>query len=45
MKKRAPHELDPNRFAVRFWLFIYLSNTAFVLLAVAIVAFRFWRGF
>lgn len=37
-------DLQPDRFAVRFWTIVFICNFSFVFLAVAIAAFRYWRG-
>lgn len=41
---RPEKHLDPDRFAVRSWTLVFICNTGFVLVAVAVAAFRYWRG-
>ena len=36
---------DPDRFSVRLAIYIFFFNSALVVIAMAIVAFRYWRAF
>ncbi len=36
---------DPDRLSVRIAIYIFSINSAVVVIAMAIVAFRYWRAF